>query len=321
LFHHHFVNDIRKGLGCLCCLICLGPVLFVIGISVLLSAPFNNSRENNLKEINADINLWTTTYETQFQQLSWTVYGPNGAQSIQATSPSYTSEMPDNDGVNSYTPYYFVTTAGNFISPTYYTNVTQNLNVKYSVTNTLTGASNNFTYSFQLFITNSSYSPNNNNNNGQSAATTCINGGGNYVYSTHTCYYYNQLNGICVKVDNITGQWSPDTTFGGVGCKYNGYSTNWNPASYQQLFYNGGAIFQQPLSFPSFSIMIRDTHDPYVQAQEITQGSMSFGLTKAQTAALGLGIMIVGIVFMVPCCIFGALFVFACSRRRGYTRY
>jgi len=295
-------------------------VLFIIGISILLSAPFNNSRENNLKEINSDINLWTTSYEPQFQQLTWTAQGQNTAQSLQVTSPSYQNELPDTDGVNSYTPYYFTLSSGSIVNPTYYTNNTvntQSITITYSVTNKFSGATNSFSNNFPLFMTNSTYS---NNNNGQNSATNCINNGGNYVYATGTCYYYNQLIGVCLKVDNTTGFWSPDSSFGGVGCKYG--SGTWSPATYQQLYYNNGRIFTQPIYFNSFSVVVRDTHDPYVRAQEITGGTMSFGLTKAQTAALGLGIMIVGIVFMVPCCIFGALFAFACSRRRsGYERY
>jgi len=303
------VEDIRKGLACLCCLIFLGPILFIIGITILLSSPFSTGREDALKQMNLDIASWTTSFEPQVSQLDWTV---NGNVPLPSTSPSFQSELPDNTGVNSYTPWYFTITSSSFIAPAYY-NISNIYTIHYNVNNTIAGGAMQLQYSFPLFWTNSTSVSYNNSQVG------CINKGGWFQFGT--CYFYNQLVAACLKVDNSSGYWSPNLDYGGVGCQYIGSQGTFSAGVYQQVNYNYGQLFQNPLPFNAFQVTVRHVKDPYIEAQYITRGTMNFGLTKAEIAAIGLGIMIVGIVFMIPCCAFGAILVCAFSRRNGYSRY
>jgi len=306
-----FVNDIRKGICCLLCLFILGPVLFIIGISVLLSAPFNDTRNNNLSTMNGDISLWNSQYLPQFKDTKWTVYTPANTLQLTASSPVYTSELPDSAGINSYTPYFFSSTSNNVIPSSYY-NESLLYPFTYSAANN-EGLVQNFTFNVQLFWSNFTDI---NSQNGESLPVACSNQGGNWDFGVGACVFYNQLMGLCLKVDNVSGLWIPDTQFGGSGCAYNGDQAVFSAGIYKQQLYNQGNVFNVPLAFPAFTLSVRDVHDPVIQAQELTKGSMDFGLTKAQTAATGLAIMIVGIIFMIPCCLFGALLAFACQRRR-----
>ena len=73
--------------------------------------------------------------------------------------------------------------------------------------------------------------------------------------------------------------------------------------------------FQQQLltcglasSISSMNYMIRASNDPYIEAQEMTQGSMSFGLTDVQQTMVGICLLIVGCLLVVLlCCVVYAL--------------
>ncbi len=93
---------------------------------------------------------------------------------------------------------------------------------------------------------------------------------------------FQQLTSLCLKVDNTSGFWGPNLQYGGSGCEYDGSQGTFSTGVYQQVNYNHGILFNTLLSFPGFVVSVRDVNDPYIQAQEITQGSMNFGLTKVR---------------------------------------
>ena len=71
-----------------------------------------------------------------------------------------------------------------------------------------------------------------------------------------------------------------------------------------------------PQDFNSFYVSTRSSKDPYITAQYVTEGTLNFGMSKGSIASTGLIIMIIGIIFMIPCCAFTALFVIMMKKRK-----
>lgn len=67
------VNDVRKAVACLCCLIIVGPLLFLLGIYMTVTAPFDSTREHNIDAMNAAIRNWTH-YEPEFASAEFSIY-------------------------------------------------------------------------------------------------------------------------------------------------------------------------------------------------------------------------------------------------------
>ena len=88
-------------------------------------------------------------------------------------------------------------------------------------------------------------------------------------------------------------------------------------AYYLEIPYNNGAV---PTTNHTFTIQtsVRSQQDPFIAAQEITEGTMNFGLTKAQVAQTGLIIMIIGIIFMIPCCCVTGLTIYYFQKKRRH---
>ena len=63
-----------------------------------------------------------------------------------------------------------------------------------------------------------------------------------------------------------------------------------------------------PSSIMSMNYMIRASNDPYIEAQELTRGSMDFGLTAVQQRLIGVGMLIGGaaLLTLLGCCCFAA---------------
>jgi len=116
-----------------------------------------------------------------------------------------------------------------------------------------------------------------------------------------------------------------DLTYGGPGCEYkNNFPEDvgkWIPAIYTRTPYSNGAVLSRTFSFDRIQIMIRHQNDPYVFAQKLTQGTLSFGLTPGQKLALGLALMAVGGFFILPCCGFVALLAYCFRQKRHGHHY
>jgi len=153
--------------------------------------------------------------------------------------------------------------------------------------------------------------------------STCTSNNGE---SSHgSCFYYYVLSAICVKVSSNQGQINIDTTFGGPGCWYdNGFPTDsgkWIPAYYQKVPYNNGNVLTTSFSFGNMPVTVRNQMDPYIFAEKLTQGSLSFGLTPGQKVLLGISLMAIGAFFMLPCCIFIVVLAVCCRRKHHHHHY
>jgi len=154
----------------------------------------------------------------------------------------------------------------------------------------------------------------------QDSQTTCQNNNGHYIGGS--CNYYYAVSSICVKVSQRNGKLGLDYTYGGPGCYYSSYPGSvgqWLSATYSKIPYssiNQGYYFD----FSKVVITMRHASDPFIYAEYITQGSLSFGLSPGEKAMIGAALMGIGGFFMLPCCIFVAVFTI-CYRRRHHHHY
>jgi len=153
--------------------------------------------------------------------------------------------------------------------------------------------------------------------------STCISNNGRYTAGS--CTYFYIATGICVKTSrqNNHTSWQLDNTYGGIGCWYsNAIEASWSPVQYNKVGYGNGTIYRTIFDFNSMYTTIRHQKDPYVFAQQLTDGTMRFGLTPAEKAAVGLALIIIGGIFCLPCCFFVVALTICFNRRRyGYSNF
>merc|ERR1711871_1400459 len=92
-----------------------------------------------------------------------------------------------------------------------------------------------------------------------------------------------------------------DTSRGGVGCTP-GETGSWAPGSYGAVPNSArpGATHPQETLLTGFTVVLRSSEDPFITAQAVTKGTMTFGATTAEQLnssitflTLGLGLMVV----------------------------
>jgi len=303
-FYANCINNIRNAICCMLCLVIAGPVLFIIGISILVSAPGNNTRSDNVSSMNDAIAQWNTLYMGQFADYTFSLAGPNMTQPFvpTAVSPTEASEIVDTDGVNNYKPLYYTGSVNNlFPSSQYVDGLTYDLVI--NATSTVAGNVNSsFTLNVPVFFSNTTAGV---------SLSYCTANGGNYI-GGGTCTFYNAFDSICLKLSEVKNLWGVDNSYGGFGCE----APDWNSVTYKLLQYNNGALFDIDIPFVDLTVTLRSQGDPRIEAEYLTNGSLDFGLTKAQTAAIGLIIMIIGIIFMLPCCCMAFILIYSQQKRR-----
>jgi len=299
---HHLVEDFRKGIACLCCLICLGPLVFGFGVWQFFEAPTDTERADNIKSMNHAIELWRDDYQQVFSAEQFLLGTNNQPPSVKLQRDS--SKDFAEPELESYTPSSYFTSSKVIPSTTFQQGLKQS--ISFAASGNSSGTFSVSVNLFKIHITSDS-------------DDDCDRANGQYTNGN--CYYYYVLSDVCVKVSKQNGKMTSDLTYGGVGCWYsNGFPEDngvWVPAKYEQVPYNNGAVFTQTFLFTSGEIRVRHNNDPYVYAQHLTLGTMSLGLTPKQKLMVGILLMGVGGFFMLPCCIFTVILV-VCFRRRGH---
>jgi len=259
--------------------------------------------------MNDVIGQWNTQYMEQFSDYTFSLSGnPNMTQPFvpTAVSPTEASEIVDTDGVDNYKPLYYsgntASGSSNDLFPaTQFSDAPIDLVI--NATSNVAGTQNStFTLSVQVFLTNTS---------NEVDEGTCLTYGGNYA-GGGTCTYYSAIESICLKLSFVKGLWQPDNSYNGYGCQ----APDFSPFTYKMLQYNNGQVFQFPYPFVDLTVTLRSQQDPRIEAEYLTNGSLDFGLTKVQTAVTGLIIMIIGIIFMLPCCFMCFILIYTQQRRR-----
>jgi len=300
---HHFVEDIRKAIACICCLVILGPLLFVIGIWQFASAPTDHQRADNINSMNNAISIWVSQYQKPFSAESFSIQSVV-TQNYVTMQQTHTQDIKDTS-VNTYTPVQFTTSQTILPSKTWKSELTQTFS--FTASGNATGMFSGTVPLFSTYQTPDSSSVCNSNNG---------------YYYQGTCSYFYVLNGLCVKVSIQQNKYVVDNTYGGVGCYYdNGYPADvglFYPGVYVQIPYSRTG---QTFSFQGTSFTVRQANDPFIYAQYLTKGSMSYGLTPAQKIFVGLALMAIGGFFMLPCIIFIVVLAVCCRRKHYHHHY
>jgi len=288
-FNGWLFREVWRAICCLIILTILGPLFFIIGISLLVTAPLDHTRSDNIKMVNDVVKDWNGFNKAQFQDLK--VYVDTDAPGFDSRSTlrqvrGGAREFEDTKGIDSYEAIKYENT--NILWP-------GNTNIQYSlyyyvdpVDPNTTIATVKVTPNPQQFIFTQSEQ--------DSSETHCTDQGGYYTAGDTTCTYTYVLSEICVKFSLGGTTWVPQTAPGSdIGCYYDSPLGGWSPLHYTATRPGAGYLSSDVL------VRARSSADPFVEVQEVTEGSGDFGLTPAQRAASGLGLMIVGIIFMIPC--------------------
>lgn len=104
------------------------------------------------------------------------------------------------------------------------------------------------------------------------------------------CQIYHRVREICIKLGLEQGRWALNTTWGGAGCHWR---EGWNVPSFKQqagseVSFGHGLPPHGAVNLAGLKVRVRSGLDPYVDAEELTQGSDDFGSTKGDLLMLGL---------------------------------
>jgi len=289
--HKHFVKDLRKGVFCIICFGIIAPVLFGIGLWMLLTSPFETTRATNVQQLNQVIASWNGKYQKEFQNQGFSIFSYNQSRFL-PFNVDHTSDFTLASDINSYTPLKYVRTGGIESPQQYYDNLTVVLNI------TGLGAVN-----VTFFKSNQT----------ADSPTVCQNNNGEYD-DNGVCHYFWVISEVCLKISGNNNSWKLDNSYGGTGCYY---SDGFSPESYSELPWTGGQFFNQYVDFSKLKITLRSSHDPFIFAQFISNGSLNFGLTPGQQALIGIILLSIGGFCFIPC-IFCFIFVVTCFFRNRH---
>jgi len=291
-----FVEDIRKAIACLCCLVCFGPILLIIGIVQFAGAPGATSNRNAMiGNVNNQIAIWNNI-EPSFASGLWL------ANTVRMNVNHPAGDIPPVETLKTYVATDFYATSNLIVPPATFNTQLPPVVIDFvaSGTNITGGAS----VSVKRFVvTTDPANARSNCNRGHFAGSTCTN--------------FFVLDTVCVKVsreENVRGPYRADNRFGGYGCgPGTSIGGSWNPAVYKQVDYDDGDVYDTTYSFNSFTV--RSAEDPYIFWLNASGGS--WPLTSGQKVLIGTILMVIGGLFMVPCVLFVVIGV-VCFRRRKH---
>lgn len=272
----------------------LGPAVLGVGIWFFVTSPFQNTRAQDITNMNNIIQEWNSNYYSQFSNQNFTVLSEISNKTVNFTTNS-SPELSDSDLV-SYTPLRYQEKGGIIPTQTYFDNLTAVI--------TISGIGKVPIVVFQ-------------SNQSSDSESVCNANGGDYVLSSPPyCSYFYRISSLCIKVSQKAGAWALDNSYGGVGCLS---ITNFQPEILQKIPFSGSFI-DTPISFSDVTITIRSQQDPFIYAQWLTNGSLNFGLTPGQRAIIGLALIGVGAFFTLPC-IACCFFIGICFFRRRHLHH
>jgi len=315
---------------CLFCLVCLGPILIIIGVVVLFTLTVNG-RANEIVAFNNAVTAWNNTYRPEFvaspgfsigSPFNVTLAQDLNADALMDTGTDYLTYQPLKfDSLNVAMPsiiYSPQTTNYQINFPLLDNNGTS------LATNVVIFKTASLSYT-QLGTTCSTTNYNNNNN--RPCQFVCADYLGSWDQFALRCTVAAVVTQLCVKVSLVGQQWQLDSKYGGVGCQpTNAQYPNLHPPNFP---YDG--LTTQPIekyklvvvpangfavNIPNVNVIVRHTQDPFVVAGYITGGSYNFGATTGQKLTTGLILIIVGGVFTLPA-IIAVVLVIVCVRNRN----
>lgn len=303
--HYHSVGSHHFGrnfCNCLCCFLCLGPILFLTGFGLLISS-LTDFRTGHIDNYNAAVTAWTTSdgiNPSNYQILSavmnvsmvFSYFPLTSTLLANSLSESYIS---DNDQrISSYSDYI------RFMSP-----AVIDLSSRCSQYAPWYGCDLTAYASFELFVGGKSVNyisvPAFTRSRKPVSQESQCDAGDYWDSFSSNCDTYSVISDICVKISQeALGGWSVDNSFGGPGCG----TYSWNAASYTRLRIESS--FDFPTRQPVL-LTVRSVKDPRVAFYgEMGPGSTNFGMTQGAKARTGIVLLIIGGIILFFLC--GAAF-------------
>eukprot|EP00759_Apiculatamorpha_spiralis_P052131 PhF_6_TR5611/c1_g1_i5/m.8108 len=289
------INTCRCMIGCACLTVLAGPALFIIGIVMLVSP---NNREANVQQYNAAAKAFASG---DFYVMQGSTMYYNGVRLYSRNEAVPVSG--NKDEVNNAQSQYFY--QSNILFQTS-VNVTANTSVLDfgPVTVQKDGSYGDLSCSCSCSSSSSSSSTCCHCSMGYGdcpRGATSYSGRGGTCYKNRicgTCYGPYALTNVCPVVSISGTKFLQSSRY---GCIYpSGGGQRWNIGQYSKT------------NNPTGTVSVYADTDPYIKLLELTQGSLSFGLTEAQQRGIGLALTVVGSALMF--CIFGGCFYLCCHQ-------
>lgn len=312
----------NKIAGCVCCLLCIGPVLAIVGIAILASTA-TDTRAAQIKSYNSAAAAWAATGYAQFAGQGFCLTGPGTAAltlAAVATQDAYGSDALGALNIPNRTVRYYATTASN--APFSASPLTAPPTATAALTLTLT-ASPGTASALQapLFRTVATTISCSSSDSDSTCRGRC---NGYWTRSQPTaCTTYFALSAACLVVD-ATGP-SPFAldVSGGQGCVpvtsgsagFAGGTAGSSGTLGMFAFTTATSQFASS-SFAGVPVTVRSAADPYVVLLRLTSGSGSLDLTVQAKAEIGSALLAIGIVLTASVC--GAIYLLVrCNRSRN----
>lgn len=286
---HHFGRNICN---CLCFVFCIGPILFLIGLGLIVSS-FTDVRGDHINNYNAAVDTWVSpnvyaNYANTKQLSNMSMRFVNLAQSAQlANTTSSETYFHDNDErIRTYTEFIRFTTGFALDvtsrcsngAPWYGCDISNFLSFDLLSNGTLIR-------SFDV--------PAFSRTRVQSRESACPDG--SYWDSvSHNCDTYSIVTSICVKLSQNAAGWEVDYGHGVPGCG----QKSWNVAAFEHIRIS-------PTSLPTvvyLDLTVRSALDPRVVFYwEMGIGATDFGLTRGAKFGVGITFLTLGSLVLLCC--------------------
>jgi len=284
----------RRVCGCMCCLICVGPILVVLGLVFLLSAT-SDTRGDLINEYNVAVDAWTDTHRANFEKALFRFgNSTNGPLSFMKQDTSADTLNDHDKDIHTYNYLKYTAVLSDAITPKpWLANSKGSLVFWPADTNSSRSVpfTDNPTLMSDTIYTAKDLQCSPSTSTTSSGSTDCNSAcnqkGGTWNYATSICTVHSYLSQYCLKVDN---NWNPSNIYGGLGCTP---STSWSTSTYVHTFNPTIIAF-------TGTVTVRSANDPYIVAEHLTGGSLNFGLTRAQKAEIGIILIITGGAFLLP---------------------
>jgi len=302
----------RRICNCICCLLCTGPILIIVGI-VFLVGSGTDTRTANISQYNSAVVAWQNSFRQQYVGAAFSLLQSSNINLSIAVDTSPDPFSDSDPSIMKYDAYKFRIPNPLWPNPLSWTvnGPSSKWNFNFYSSN-VNGSGSSFSSTSVPLMTETSYSASSLGCNFDSSSsnycpTVCHNKGGDWDSGVDLCYVEQQLSSFCTKVSlNGNSAWIPDTTYGGIGCNP---LNSWYPENYQYHSYTSDWAY-----FDTCYTTIRSAHDPYVAAAYLTDGTYNFGLTTTQKFIIGVSLLSVGIadVVIMGLVVFG---IWKCCRR------
>ena len=318
----------RTVTGCVCFLLCGGPVLVAVGVALLVSASRGDTRASGIALYNDAVSKWAAAgvsgpYAAFANISSSFTVSSDAAGLLSSSSFPYDVPAVSDSGLTTYSNR--IAAGGSNAAGVPFSNGMYSDDRSRDLTITVPGG-DPLSLRVPVMYTRITAPLNSGSSSSScSSSSQCASlGGAQWVSGTGCrCYFFWTISEICLIYDPLARRWD------NRGCVVQASSVSsrvWNYLPTTAAMPVGGLsrlgyqLSSPPLSSTlpgsGLSIRVRSLQDPWVQAMIATEGVGSWGLTLEARIGIGIAVLVVGVLLtLLPCVIVYVLFR-CCEHRR-----